>query len=102
MPGQLCTQHSRLCRMHPPARPLPPLQGFDEYMNVVLDEAEEVSVKRNSRKPLGRIMLKVGRAAGRRGGRAAFRALMDILAAIAAAAAGPWTCGLNVGAQGWA
>eukprot|EP00891_Asterochloris_glomerata_P003036 jgi/Astpho2/3036/e_gw1.00051.216.1_t len=32
--------------------------GFDEYMNLVLDEAEEVSVKRKSRKPLGRILLK--------------------------------------------
>ncbi|KAG7670301.1 hypothetical protein Ndes2526B_g00044 [Nannochloris sp. 'desiccata'] len=34
------------------------LIGFDEYMNLVLDEAEEVSVKRQSRKPLGRILLK--------------------------------------------
>jgi len=32
--------------------------GFDEYMNLVLEDAEEVSVKRNSRKPLGRILLK--------------------------------------------
>ena len=32
--------------------------GFDEYMNLVLDDAEEVSVKRSSRKPLGRILLK--------------------------------------------
>lgn len=32
--------------------------GFDEYMNLVLDEAEEVSLKRKSRKPLGRILLK--------------------------------------------
>ena len=29
------------------------LQGFDEYMNLVLDEAEEVSMKRKTRKPLG-------------------------------------------------
>lgn len=29
------------------------LQGFDEYMNLVLDDAEEVSVKKNSRKQLG-------------------------------------------------
>jgi len=35
-----------------------PLQGFDEYMNLVLDEAEEVSIKKNTRKPLGRILLK--------------------------------------------
>ena len=33
-------------------------QGFDEYMNLVLDEGEEVSMKRKTRKALGRIMLK--------------------------------------------
>ncbi|KAJ7962704.1 Small nuclear ribonucleoprotein E [Quillaja saponaria] len=46
--------------------PLPPLKktlkrrkmGFDEYMNLVLDDAEEVSVKKKSRKSLGRILLK--------------------------------------------
>jgi hypothetical protein len=43
------------CSMH---GLLPGLQGFDEYMNLVLDEAEEVSIKRKTRKPLGRIMLK--------------------------------------------
>lgn len=32
--------------------------GFDEYMNVVLDAAEEVSVKRKTRKTVGRILLK--------------------------------------------
>ncbi len=32
--------------------------GFDEYMNLVLDEAEEVSMKRKTRKSLGRILLK--------------------------------------------
>nr|CAD7577723.1 unnamed protein product [Timema californicum] len=32
--------------------------GFDEYMNLVLDEAEEFYVKTNTRKPLGRLMLK--------------------------------------------
>lgn len=32
--------------------------GFDEYMNLVLDDAEEVSVKRGGRKALGRILLK--------------------------------------------
>lgn len=32
--------------------------GFDEYMNLVLDEAEEVSMKRKNRKALGRILLK--------------------------------------------
>ncbi|KAL6194424.1 hypothetical protein ACLB2K_035508 [Fragaria x ananassa] len=33
--------------------------GFDEYMNLVLDDAEEVSIKKNTRKTLGRILLKV-------------------------------------------
>lgn len=32
--------------------------GFDEYMNVVLDDAEELSIKKKSRKELGRILLK--------------------------------------------
>ena len=32
---------------------LRPVQGFDEYMNLVLDEAEEVSMKRKTRKALG-------------------------------------------------
>lgn len=32
--------------------------GFDEYMNLVLDEAEEVHMKSKTRKPLGRILLK--------------------------------------------
>ncbi|KAK1414200.1 hypothetical protein QVD17_29941 [Tagetes erecta] len=32
--------------------------GFDEYMNLVLDEAEEVSIKKKTRKALGRILLK--------------------------------------------
>jgi len=32
--------------------------GFDEYMNLVLDEAEEVSLKKKTRKVLGRILLK--------------------------------------------
>ncbi|KAL9665864.1 hypothetical protein QQ045_000185 [Rhodiola kirilowii] len=27
--------------------------GFDEYMNLVLDDAEEVNVKKNIKKPLG-------------------------------------------------
>jgi small nuclear ribonucleoprotein E len=29
------------------------LQGFDEYMNLVLDEAEELDIKKQERKPLG-------------------------------------------------
>ena len=33
--------------------PFHAVQGFDEYMNLVLDEAEEVSMKRKTRKPLG-------------------------------------------------
>jgi small nuclear ribonucleoprotein E len=33
--------------------------GFDEYMNLVLDDAEEYNIKTsNKRKTLGRIMLK--------------------------------------------
>lgn len=34
------------------------LIGFDEYMNLVLDEAEEVSAKRGTKRPMGRILLK--------------------------------------------
>lgn len=32
--------------------------GFDEYMNVVVDEAEEIYVKTLNRNKLGRILLK--------------------------------------------
>uniref|UniRef100_UPI00358F82A6 small nuclear ribonucleoprotein E n=1 Tax=Myxine glutinosa TaxID=7769 RepID=UPI00358F82A6 len=32
--------------------------GFDEYMNLVLDDAEEIHMKTKARKPLGRTMLK--------------------------------------------
>ena len=32
--------------------------GFDEYMNLILDDAEEIHSKTKSRKQLGRIMLK--------------------------------------------
>uniref|UniRef100_V9LA25 Small nuclear ribonucleoprotein E n=1 Tax=Callorhinchus milii TaxID=7868 RepID=V9LA25_CALMI len=32
--------------------------GFDEYMNLVLDDAEEIHMKSKARKPLGRVMLK--------------------------------------------
>lgn len=32
--------------------------GFDEYMNIVLDEAEEVNIKTQHRNKVGRIMLK--------------------------------------------
>lgn len=32
--------------------------GFDEYMNLVLDDAEEIHMKTKARKPLGRLMLK--------------------------------------------
>ncbi|CAL5375117.1 unnamed protein product [Camellia sinensis] len=32
--------------------------GFDEYMNLVLEDAEEVNVKKKTRKSLGRILLK--------------------------------------------
>ena len=29
------------------------MQGFDEYMNLVLDDAEEVHLKTKKRRPLG-------------------------------------------------
>ncbi|KAF9928158.1 hypothetical protein FBU30_002614 [Linnemannia zychae] len=32
--------------------------GFDEFMNLVLDSAFEVDVKKNTRKQIGRILLK--------------------------------------------
>lgn len=32
--------------------------GFDEYMNLVLDDAEEFNLKSKNRKTMGRIMLK--------------------------------------------
>jgi hypothetical protein len=32
--------------------------GFDEYMNLVLDDAEEIDVKSKARKSIGRILLK--------------------------------------------
>ncbi|CAI5468716.1 unnamed protein product [Closterium sp. Yama58-4] len=32
--------------------------GFDEYMNLVLEDAEEISMKKQTRKPLGRILLR--------------------------------------------
>merc|ERR1711907_284817 len=32
--------------------------GFDEYMNLVLDDAEELDLKKSTRKSLGRILLK--------------------------------------------
>ena len=35
------------------------MQGFDEYMNLVLDEAEEVSVKRQTRKTIGALNLQL-------------------------------------------
>ena len=32
--------------------------GFDEYMNLTLDDAEELDLKKQTRKQLGRILLK--------------------------------------------
>ena len=32
--------------------------GFDEFMNLVLDDAHEIDTKKQVRKPLGRILLK--------------------------------------------
>ncbi|EEQ37447.1 putative small nuclear ribonucleoprotein E [Clavispora lusitaniae] len=34
------------------------VRGFDEFMNIVIDEAEEISTKDGSRETLGRILLK--------------------------------------------
>ena len=34
------------------------IRGFDEYMNVVLDDVEEVNIKKQTRKVLGRLLLK--------------------------------------------
>ncbi|EMR09806.1 small nuclear ribonucleoprotein E [Pneumocystis murina B123] len=34
------------------------IRGFDEFMNLVIDEAIEVAQKKNSRRQLGRILLK--------------------------------------------
>lgn len=34
------------------------LQGFDEYMNLVLDDAVEIQQKRDTSQKLGRILLK--------------------------------------------
>ncbi len=34
------------------------LKGFDEFMNVVLEDACEISVKKKTSNPIGRIMLK--------------------------------------------
>jgi small nuclear ribonucleoprotein E len=32
--------------------------GFDEYMNLVLDDADEILLKKNQRNKIGRILLK--------------------------------------------
>ena len=32
--------------------------GFDEFMNTVLENAEEIDTKRETRRPLGKIVLK--------------------------------------------
>ena len=34
------------------------LQGFDEFMNLVRDDTVEVNYKKNTRRELGRILLK--------------------------------------------
>ncbi|KAK9450138.1 uncharacterized protein V1518DRAFT_413083 [Limtongia smithiae] len=34
------------------------IRGFDEFMNVVVDDAVEIGEKKNTRKSLGRILLK--------------------------------------------
>ena len=34
------------------------IMGFDEYMNIVLDETYEIHTKKKTSKPLGKILLK--------------------------------------------
>eukprot|EP00389_Voromonas_pontica_P005950 GDKH01008929.1.p1 GENE.GDKH01008929.1~~GDKH01008929.1.p1 ORF type:complete len:92 (+),score=20.21 GDKH01008929.1:216-491(+) len=34
------------------------LKGFDEYMNIVLEEAEELSMRKKTRRQIGTILLK--------------------------------------------
>lgn len=34
------------------------IKGFDEFMNLVLDDTVEVNYKKNTRRELGRILLK--------------------------------------------
>ena len=34
------------------------LSGFDEYLNIILTEAEEIYVKSNTRRSIGQILLK--------------------------------------------
>ncbi|ODV95787.1 hypothetical protein PACTADRAFT_66663 [Pachysolen tannophilus NRRL Y-2460] len=34
------------------------IKGFDEFMNIVIDEAVEMDLKKDSKRKLGRIMLK--------------------------------------------
>ncbi|KAK9375705.1 uncharacterized protein V1513DRAFT_441700 [Lipomyces chichibuensis] len=34
------------------------IRGFDEFMNLIVDDAIEISEKNNSRRSLGRILLK--------------------------------------------
>jgi len=33
-------------------------QGFDEYMNLVLDNAEEINMKKKTKRSIGKILLK--------------------------------------------
>lgn len=40
---------------------LPSFKGFDEYMNLVLDDAEEVNKKKGTRKTIGEYLLSVER-----------------------------------------
>ena len=46
------------CRRSPFFPALFVAQGFDEYMNLVLDDTEEVNKKKGTRKSVGRILLK--------------------------------------------
>ena len=52
------TSAQQICIIKACVFPRVHLQGFDEYMNLVLDNAEEVNVKKKTRKSVGRVLLK--------------------------------------------
>lgn len=56
--GQIIVRRRIASGVPPDAEDRCRVQGFDEYMNVVLDDAIEISQKTKVRKALGRILLK--------------------------------------------
>ena len=53
--GRVLQQRASHVPLAPPGADWVPsaVQGFDEYMNLVLDDAEEVDSKKKSRRPIG-------------------------------------------------